>query len=370
MSIDAPPQLEEPSAPPPPPARTRGPITLIVVVGLVLIAIAIVAFVRTGDDSSEADGDRNALGWHGGILEGAKPRPSFTLTDSTGQPYDFAAATSGQLTFLFFGYTHCPDICPITMANLTSALDQLPGTSARVVFITTDPSRDTPERLKDWLGGFPVDVVGLTGSVAELEAAQKAAGVSTAIAEAPDDKGEYTVGHSASVLVYTPDDQQHMVYSSSTMQAEWMDDIPRIAADPGWNAVDGVVATGAYAGPSTAGQSAVYLTVVNGGTDNAVVGVTSPDAPGATLHVTSNDGTTMSGTDSLDVPSGGAAVLSPAGDHVMLSGLSRDLVEGDTVTVVLELRSGAQLTVVASVVSYEALAARIPSPDAVEGATR
>jgi copper(I)-binding protein len=105
----------------------------------------------------------------------------------------------------------------------------------------------------------------------------------------------------------------------------------------------------------------VYLTVVNGGDDDAVVGVTSPDAPEATLHVTGTDGT-MADTDALEVPSGGSAVLSPARDHLMLSGLPRDLVEGDSVTVVLELRSGSRLTVVAPVVSFDDLAARIPSP--------
>jgi copper(I)-binding protein len=143
-----------------------------------------------------------------------------------------------------------------------------------------------------------------------------------------------------------------------------MDDIPRIAADPAWSAVDGVVATGAYAGPSTAGQSAVYLTVVNGGDDDAVVGVSSPDASEATMHVTGAGGTTMSETAALDVPGGGSTVLVPGGAHLMLSGLTRDLVEGDSITVVLELRSGAQLTVVAPVVSYDDLAARVPSPPA------
>ena len=58
------------------------------------------------------------------------------------------------------------------------------------MFVTTDPSRDTPERLGEWLRSFPGDVVGLTGSAAELEAAQKAAGVTAAIAEAPDANGQ------------------------------------------------------------------------------------------------------------------------------------------------------------------------------------
>lgn len=369
MSIDTSPQLEQPT-PPPPPERTRGPITLIVVVGLVLIAIAIVAFVRAGDGGDGAQGPDGSASWHGRVVEPAKPRPSFTLTDTAGQPYDFAAQTSGQLTFVFFGYTHCPDACPITMASLTSALSQLPGTSARVVFVTTDPSRDTPEVLKQWLGGYPaVDVVGLTGSLAELEAAQKAVGISTAIAEAPDANGKYNVGHSTAMQVYTPDDQQHLAYPWDTQQSQWMRDIPRIAADPEWNEVDGVVATGGYAGPSSLDQAAVYLTVVNGGSDNAVVGVTSPDAATATLHVTDGDGTPMADTDALDVPGGGSAVLSPGGAHIMLSGLTRPLVEGDTVTVVLELRNGPPVSVVTTVVGYDALTARSQSSTSVEGAT-
>jgi protein SCO1/2 len=357
MAIDAPTHLEPPP-PPPPPSRTRGPISIIVVAALVIAAVGVLAFVRSGNNG---DNDTsNSANWSGTLIEPGRQRPSFTLTDTGGQPYDFAAQTSGQLTFLFFGYTNCPDVCPITMANLTAALDHLTGVGAKVVFVTTDPSRDTPERLSSWLSNFPGDVVGLTGSVPELEAAQKAAGVSTAIAEAPDANGKYTVGHSASVMTYTPDDQEHLIFPSGMQQSQWTEDIPRMVANPAWNAVDGVAVTGAYAGPSTAGQSAVYLTVVNGGEDDAVVGVTSPDAPEATLHVTGAGGA-MSDTDSLAVPRGGSTTLSPAGDHIMLSGLARDLVPGDTVTVVLQLRHGLPVTVVAPIVSYDALAARIPT---------
>ena len=74
-----------------------------------------------------------------------------------------------------------------------------------------------------------------------------------------------------------------------------MDDIPKIAADPAWNAAKGVAVTDAYAGPSSAGSEAVYLTVVNGGPDDALIGVSSPDGTGGTLHVT--EGTTMKDTD-------------------------------------------------------------------------
>src|SRR5690606_2757038 len=95
----------------------------------------------------------------------------------------------------------------------------------------------------------------------------------------------------------------------------------------------------------------------NGGTDDALVGVSSPDATSATLHRT--EGTTMVDADEIDLPSGGAVVMAPGGSHVMVSGLTRDLVEGDTVTVTLRFASSAPLTVEVPVVSFDALAARI-----------
>ena len=356
MAIDAPPNLE-------PPPRPRHPATAagvrsrsIIAVGVVLLLIAGGALVLTGGSDSKA-GAPDAPSFHGTPVEPARPRPEFTLTDTEGQPYDFAAETAGKLTFLYFGYTNCPDVCPITMATLTQSLSQLNRVGAKVVFVTTDPSRDTPERLKQWLAAFPVDVVGLTGTIPELEAAQKAAGVSAAIAEAPDAKGNYTVGHSATMNVYTPDDQQHLRYPAGTVQSEWMDDIPRIAADPSWNGASGISVTDAYAGPSSAGDEAVYLTVVNGGRDDAIVGVTATDATGATLHLT--EGTTMTDTDEIKVPAGGSVMMAPGGSHVMVSGLSHPVTEGQTVTVVLTFRTAAPLTVTVPVVSFDSLAARI-----------
>ena len=77
--------------------------------------------------------------------------PSLTLTDFNGQPFDFAAATRDKVGLLFFGYTHCPDVCPLHMANIAAVLKRMSAEDrARVVtvFVTTDPERDTPARLK------------------------------------------------------------------------------------------------------------------------------------------------------------------------------------------------------------------------------
>ena len=339
MVIDAPPQAESPP-PAPAPRRTRGPIVLIVVVALVLAAVGVLAFVGGGGDESGGSDPQEVVD-HGRPIIPAVPRPGFTLTGTDGAAFDFAEETSGQLTFLFFGYTNCPDICPISMATLTAALDELDGVGARVVFVTTDPTRDTPERLTEWVGNYPFDVVGLTGTLDDLEAAQRAAGVTAAIAEAPDEDGRYTVGHSAAMLVYTPDDLQHLSYPAGTTQSEWMTDIPRIAEEEGWSsASSSLTVRDAYAGPSASGAAAVYLTVADGDEADRLVGAASPVAGTATLHRT--DGSTMTGSDAIDVPADGTAELSPGGDHLMLEDLSSELTPGDTVTVQLSFERAAR----------------------------
>ena len=94
------------------------------VVALAMGAGAFLASQRDDGDTTTAADDREA--WQGVLLAEPQPRPDFTLTDTSGQPFDFRAETQGKLTLLFFGYTHCPDVCPIHMANLSAALAQ-PG---------------------------------------------------------------------------------------------------------------------------------------------------------------------------------------------------------------------------------------------------
>ncbi|SDY85516.1 protein SCO1/2 [Modestobacter sp. DSM 44400] len=131
-------------------------------------------------------------------------RPAFTLIDQDGQPFDFTAETAGKPTLLFFGYTHCPDVCPTTMADISRALQDVPrdvASRTRVVFVTTDPARDTPEALGPWLSLFdrqlPNRFIGLAGTQAEVDLAQQAARV-------PLVKSNGTE-HANSVLLYGPD---------------------------------------------------------------------------------------------------------------------------------------------------------------------
>jgi protein SCO1 len=140
-------------------------------------------------------------------------RPSFTLTDTAGESYDFAEQTGGAPTLLFFGYTNCPDICPTTLADVAVALRQTAPEVAeqvQMVFVTTDVKRDTPEVLAEYLGRFDADLgtefVGLTGTQEEIDRAQLAAGVQLAQAD-----GEQ---HSALLLLYTADDEAPVAFDA------------------------------------------------------------------------------------------------------------------------------------------------------------
>jgi protein SCO1 len=151
---------------------------------------------------------------HGALISPPPPKPNVTLTDTSGQPYDLAQQTQGFLTFVYFGYTHCPDVCPAQMARFGTAVKSLPADlqkNIKVVFVTTDPDRDTPPVIRQWLDHFSTSFVGLTGSQQQIDQAEAAAGIPTASKE-DDGAGGYGVNHAAFVLAYTKDNRAHIVY--------------------------------------------------------------------------------------------------------------------------------------------------------------
>jgi protein SCO1/2 len=176
--------------------------------------------------------DRAPGGLRGVTLGAPFAKPEFTLTDTDGWPFDFRKETDGFTTLVFFGYTNCPDVCPLQMATLGAVLPTLPPNVAervKVVFITTDPRRDTPQRLRSWLDHFDHDFIGLTGDSAAIAEAEQAMQLAPSVIERPvaGDTG-YTVGHSALVVVFTADDKCHLMYPSGTRQADWAHDLPRL----------------------------------------------------------------------------------------------------------------------------------------------
>ena len=170
--------------------------------------------------------------YRGTMLPHAIPRPNFTLTDTHGQPFDFRAKTDSTVTLLFFGYLNCPDVCPVHLTNIASVLRGMPYDvirKVRVVFVTTDPERDTPEKLQKWLADFDPSFIGLRGTPDQVKAIETSVGVAPAVAGKPDASGNYEVGHAAQVIAFTPDDSAHVVYPFGTRQADWVHDLPLLA---------------------------------------------------------------------------------------------------------------------------------------------
>lgn len=165
-------------------------------------------------------------------LVSGKPLPSLRLERAPGKPFDLASESKGNLTFLFFGYTNCPDVCPLHMANLAAALKSLPEKTrrrVRVVFVTTDPERDTPDRLGAWLAQFDSSFVGVSGDAASLEAAQRSLGMPLATRDsAVPDSGGYTISHGAHLWAFTPDDSAHVVYPMGIQRGDLVADIPKL----------------------------------------------------------------------------------------------------------------------------------------------
>ena len=180
----------------------------------------------------------SAAAMHGLELLPPRPKPEFTLTDTDGKPFDFKRDTRGYATLLFFGYTHCPDVCPVHMANIAAVLHNLPPTvsqKVKMVFVTTDPERDTPKVLRAFLDKFDPGFIGLTGSPDEILAAQAAAKIPAATKEVPDTggkPGEYFIGHAAFVFAYTPDGMGRFLYPFGIRQNDWAHDLPRLAEWP------------------------------------------------------------------------------------------------------------------------------------------
>jgi protein SCO1/2 len=188
---------------------------------LLAVALGLLAGCSTASPAAPAPA---AAAFRGLELDPPQPRPTFTLTDTSGARYDFAARTRGRPTYLFFGYTACPDICPTTMADVAAALRGVPEPlrrSVQVVFVTTDPRRDTGPVLARWLRSFDRGLppfVGLTGTVAEVEAAQAAARVPVA-----SDGGRM---HSTELRLYGPDDYARVTYVGESRPDDLRQDLP------------------------------------------------------------------------------------------------------------------------------------------------
>jgi len=186
------------------------------------------------DERAEAAARAADTGLRGMLMPDPSARPDFVLADARGGEFDFLAETDGFLTLLFFGYTYCPDVCPIHMSSIAEVKRDLGielASRIRVVFVTVDPERDTPERLRSWLGAFDNDFVGLYGEKDVVDAIQMGLGLPPA--GIPDTTADdYMVGHGSPVIAFSADDRLVVRYPFGTRQEDWLHDLPILAGDP------------------------------------------------------------------------------------------------------------------------------------------
>lgn len=331
-------------------------------------------------------------------IESARPFtvPDQALLTHTGASFNLRDATAGRFAILFFGYTYCPDVCPIQMATTNAALAQLTDeerSGVLEIFVTVDPQRDTPERLADWIDAMRSPAVGLRGSTEEIERLLGAMGfvMPPMTSRQPIEGGgpdAYLVPHPTSLFLITPDGLGRFQYRYEgttpaqivadlrmLMELDWSES-GRMAADGAagetaggataeadpWAVVESSLGT-TVAGPITIRGAripenaaslslALYAEVENRGPDDALVGIESDVAEVGLLHVveTRNGLASMRSTSEIPVPEGGTVALRSGQQHGMFSELLDVLRAGDTVDVEFIFASGARIVVQVPVV--------------------
>ena len=213
--------------------RTRRA-ALTAIAGAASLALTLSA-CGSGDDSSspdsvvseEAGSDKAAT-----VLDQPFEKPDLVLTDTKGEKYDLRKETKGKPTLIYFGYTHCPDICPLTMNNIAVAKKQLPKSEQdklAVVFVTTDPARDTPAELGKWLKGIDTQFVGLTGDFATIQASARTLGISIEPTHKDKKTGKTVSVHGTQVVAFSPrTDQGYVLYGEDATVDDYTKDLPKI----------------------------------------------------------------------------------------------------------------------------------------------
>lgn len=167
----------------------------------------------------------------GSVIDPPLDAPNFTLTTMDNERLSLSQL-EGDIVLMFFGFTTCPDVCPTTLAEMKQVYDLLGDKSdhVKMLFITVDPDRDTPVRLKSYVSAFNPKFVGLTGSIEELEKVWKDYGVYREIRDENSASG-YTVDHSARVYLINSDGHLNITYTFGTPVNDIEQDIRYLLRD-------------------------------------------------------------------------------------------------------------------------------------------
>jgi protein SCO1 len=146
-----------------------------------------------------------------------KPMTAFALTDHQNRPFDLARL-KGKWSFLFFGFTHCPDVCPTTLATLARARDAIAksaagGEDVQFVFISVDPNRDTAGKIRQYVNHFDTTFLGVTGDDTQIGNLARQLGAAYQVALSPGTDNNYPVYHTTAVFLVDPQARYHAMFT-------------------------------------------------------------------------------------------------------------------------------------------------------------
>lgn len=195
--------------------------------GAVLVAVGLFFVLgRPGISGPSAVADAASGGFAGREYAPPREAPPLRLTDQEGRPFDLASLR-GTPVFIYFGYTHCPDVCPATIGVLNQVIARA-GRPVHAVFVTVDPERDTVAALREYLSYLPPVYVGLTGSASDIRRTADGYGVTYARVETGSASG-YAMAHTAEIYLVDAAGRLRLHYPFGTEAPAILADLERIA---------------------------------------------------------------------------------------------------------------------------------------------
>lgn len=285
--------------------------------------------------------------FYGAVRDPVGAPEDFTLTDQHGLPYRLADRR-GKVVLLFFGYAHCPDVCPVTLsswARVEQALEAEPD--VEFVFVTVDPERDTVERMREHLAIFSGNFLGLTGTDEEMMPVYEAFGIFREKMAFSNSAVGYVVDHSTRMLLLDRRGQVRVSFPFDADPDEIVHDVRSLLKSSTRIAIR---VEGAWARPTAgSGPGAAYLSIRNRGDQpDRLLGARSTHCSTIEIHHTQVRDGRMSMApveDGMVLDPGATVTLEPGGYHLMLFDLKEPLRVGTRFPMILVFKENGEIPV-------------------------
>lgn len=190
--------------------------TYILVIGVALILGLALGWIAQTDKQAEIKAT---------VLPESRPLPAFELSSSNGETIS-PETLKGNWTWVFFGFTHCPDVCPGTLSAIRDSMPLIDGDTPKVLFISLDPERDTLQKLREYVQWFNPEFNAATGDIAGLNKAAQAMGIAWSKVETENDN--YQIAHTSWVILLNPSAQIQAWFSPPHLPSEMAQDFMNI----------------------------------------------------------------------------------------------------------------------------------------------